>query len=211
VLCASHGAESQWFFSGHPPWRRSREGSGSGEDFCNKLGETSYPADLEILVFLLAIEVMGGTGSRRSFEDLFGSDVPGDLQAVLQAMLFWSSFSAATFWLTAISPSTKIAEGRLLRASLRRHCFFNLQARVPNRRPYCFIMVCSIFSSPSGVVPGAGGDVRALKLHHIAGGFGPDCNLCFQFRVLCAKREDHVVLFFSVEVFLVNCKTTASF
>jgi hypothetical protein len=57
----------------------------------------SPPAEREILVFLLAIVVMGGTGSRRSFEGLFRSDFPRDLQVVLQAMFFRSSLSAATF------------------------------------------------------------------------------------------------------------------
>jgi hypothetical protein len=204
---AGGGVELSATFSGLPPWWRTREVVGSGEGSCNKLGGVSFPADLSIFGFLLGIVVMRREGSKSFSADLFGFDASGDLQAVISAMFFWSSSSAASFRPTAVSPSTKIAEGRLLRASPRR-CFFNLQARVPKRRPSCFIMVCSVFLGPSGLVPGAEEDDHALKLRRIADGLGPDCNSPLQLRVLGAKCEDCVVISFLSVILLVICKTT---
>jgi hypothetical protein len=158
------------------------------------------------LALLLAIVVMGEDGCETA--GLLRSEAPWGFPAVLPAMIKWSASSAATPWLLAISPSTLIAEGRLLQVSSRCQ-FFNLQARVPRRRPCCFIMVFPIHLGPSGFVPGAEVGDRALKLHRIAGGQGPDCNLCFQFRVLSAKYEDCVVISIFLGILFVICNTTA--
>jgi hypothetical protein len=64
---------------------------------------------------------------------------------VFHVMFKWSASSAATPGFLAVLSLTLIAEGWLRRVYSRCQIFFNLQARVPRRRPCCFIMV---FSSP---------------------------------------------------------------
>jgi hypothetical protein len=85
---------------------------------------------------------------------------------------------------------------------------FNLQASMPTRRPFCFSIVSSRRSIPSGKVPGDG-VVGCAEEHRCGGeGAGSDWFLQFRFRVLCAKSEDLFVFFYFSWVLYVNCIST---
>jgi hypothetical protein len=65
-------------------------------------------------------------------------------------------------------------------------------------------MVFYIHLGPSGFVRGAEVGDRALKLQRIVGDQGPDCNLCFQFRVM----GDYVIILGFLGILFVICNTT---
>ena len=88
------------------------------------------------------------------------------------------------------------------------HSFFNLQARVPLRRP-CFSSATASFvsPSPSGCVPGDGAGGRCVELLTL-GGEGLDCTLCFSAKVLFVKARGLDVIFLFFEVLDVICIPT---
>ena len=89
-----------------------------------------------------------------------------------------------------------------------RHCFCNLQAAVPIRRPLSSSVVASIVaSSPSGFVPGDGVDGRCVELF-VDGGVGPDCAFFSSVKVLSVMTRDLVVIFLLFEVLDVICNPT---
>jgi hypothetical protein len=116
-----------------------------------------------------------------------------------------STSSAAHRRPRATIPPILIAEGWLLRVSLR-PLFFNLKARAQLGRPsYNFSAACNIDSDPSGLIPGVRKDGRASRLLFELGGEGIDGVLFFISRVLFAFLEDLVVILLLVVVLLVSC------
>jgi hypothetical protein len=141
---------------------------------------------------------MGFTPARSSDLLLVALDLIHQRQDLIDTVS-WSASSAALRRPQATSPSTSMAEGRLLRAltsACWRHLLFNLPAGVPTGRPfYCFSAACPSCSVPSGVVPGDGVDGRASRHQPEIGGEGLDRVFQFSFRVLSAILQGLLVRF----------------
>lgn len=134
-------------------------------------------------------------------------------EVVKTAAVFWSRFSVALRQPSAGLPPTLMAEWRLLgalvSATARCHLILNLQASVPNRRPFMsFVAESSVCITPSGHVPGGGVDACVLELKLFPGGERPNCVSSCSFEVLFAKLEDYVVIYIFFKVLLVLCIPT---
>jgi hypothetical protein len=92
------------------------------------------------------------------------------------------------------SSSATVSPGR------RQQVFFNLQAKMPLRRPFSSGAEGSRRPTPSGFVPGGVVLVCAVSSSSGDGGAGPDCFFSDFFRVLCAICLDLFVIFTFLEV-----------
>ena len=89
------------------------------------------------------------------------------------------------------------------------HGVFNLQAGVPQRRPFISSAVAlNVPPSPSGVVPGDGADGYCVELLFFLGGEGPNCVPKSLFEVLFVKSKDLAIIFFYFVVLDVICNPT---
>jgi hypothetical protein len=155
---------------------------------------------------------MGFTPARSSDLLLVALDLIHQRQDLIDTAS-WSASLAALRRPQATSPSTSMAEGRLLWAlasACWRHLLFNLPAGMPTGRPfYCFSAACPSCSVPSGVVLGNGVDGRASRHQPKIGG-GLDRVFQFSFRVLSAILEGLLVRFTFSVVLDVICTPTAN-
>jgi hypothetical protein len=81
--------------------------------------------------------------------------------------------------------------------------FFNLQAKMPFRRPFSSGVEGSRCPTPSGFVPGGAMLFYVVSSSSGDGGAGPDCFFTIFFRVLCAKSIDLFVISTFLAVLLV--------
>jgi hypothetical protein len=90
----------------------------------------------------------------------------------------------------------------------RLQVYNNLQAMMPQRRPFSFVGVSSRLHASSGSVPG-GMEVGSGKLYGGGSGAGLDRVFTSQSKVLCAKCVGRIVIsYFSWTLFVI-CITTA--
>ena len=99
--------------------------------------------------------------------------------------------------------------GRSVLRCCMRCSVFNLQARVPMRRPSSSSMAAFIVVlAPSGFVPGGGADGHHVELFVEHGGEGLNCVPLYFLEVLFVKDKGLVVISFYLEVLDVNCMPT---
>lgn len=123
-----------------------------------------------------------------------------------------------SFYTTVLDwQSSELVVGRLLPppspaatvfSSRRKQVYNNLQALMPQRRPFSFNGVSSRLRAPSGFVPGDM-EVGSGELFGGGTGAGLDRVFTFQSKVLCAKCVGRFVIsYFSWTLFVI-CTTTA--
>lgn len=120
----------------------------------------------------------------------------------LTAALFSSLFNMAEGRPFPPSSPVTVFSGRRYKDLL------NLQAAMPQRRPFCIGVASSRFLVPSGSIPGdVEVDCVELRMHHAGEGAGPNCFSLFRCKVLCISCEGLFVIFIFLESFYVNCSS----
>jgi hypothetical protein len=149
---------------------------------------------------LLLLSILAGRGGEENGWLAAALCSDGGGLGVRDTVTAWSSSSVARAWLPTLDAGGQQLHGL---APVLRQVFFNL----PWRPCVGLATELSLSTSPSGLVPGAGGDDRRLKPKIVGGDGGPDCFFYFLFRVCSVKAKGLIRFVLFTDVLYVICTT----